>query len=251
MALILLWPLHEELRRSGSLHVPAAAVRRFRDLAARAWAPVAGLALLLILQEIHVIVVKHEASDDAAGAYAAAAVAGKAIIWVAVGLGLYLLPEAARRTKSGIDARPVLVQTLALIGVLALPMVAGLHRGRAAAARDRVRRGLRPGRERSAVARHVDGAARLRLPRGAVPARTRQGAVHRGARHRRRRRAAAPAAGRRAPAQRRARPVRPSARARRGGDHDLVPQRCAPGRRAGPWRLAVSTRPPSTASRAG
>ena len=123
MALILLWPLHQELERSGSLHVAGAAVRRFRDLAARAWAPVAGLALLLILQEIHVIVVKHEASDDAAGAYAAAAVAAKAIIWVAVGLGLYLLPEAARRTKSGIDARPVLVQTLALIGVLALPMV--------------------------------------------------------------------------------------------------------------------------------
>ena len=123
MALILLWPLHQELERSGSLHVPTAAVRRFRDLAARAWAPVAGLALLLILQEIHVIVVKHEASDDAAGAYAAAAVAGKAIIWVAVGLGLYLLPEAARRTKSGIDARPVLMQTLALIGLLALPMV--------------------------------------------------------------------------------------------------------------------------------
>jgi glycosyltransferase involved in cell wall biosynthesis/O-antigen/teichoic acid export membrane protein len=123
MAIVLLWPLHHELERSGSLHAAGAAVRRFRDLAARAWAPVAGLALLLILQEIHVIVVKHEASDDAAGAYAAAAVAAKAIIWVAVGLGLYLLPEAARRTKSGIDARPVLVRTLALIGALALPMV--------------------------------------------------------------------------------------------------------------------------------
>jgi glycosyltransferase involved in cell wall biosynthesis/O-antigen/teichoic acid export membrane protein len=123
MALVLLWPLHHELERSGSLHVTDAAVRRFRDLARRAWAPVAGLALLLILQEIHVIVVKHEASDDAAGAYAAAAVAAKAIIWVAVGLGLYLLPEAARRTKSGIDARPVLGRTLALIGAVALPMV--------------------------------------------------------------------------------------------------------------------------------
>ncbi len=123
MALVLLWPLHQELERSGSLHATGAGVRRFRDLAARAWAPVAGLALLLTLQEIHVIVVKHEASDDAAGAYAAAAVAAKAIIWVAVGLGLYLLPEAARRTKSGIDARPVLVRTLALIGALALPMV--------------------------------------------------------------------------------------------------------------------------------
>ncbi len=123
MAVVLLWPLHRELERSGSLHATGVAVRRFRDLAARTWAPVAGLALLLILQEIHVIVVKHEASDDAAGAYAAAAVAAKAIIWVAVGLGLYLLPEAARRTKSGIDARPVLVRTLVLIAALALPMV--------------------------------------------------------------------------------------------------------------------------------
>ena len=123
MALVLGVPLHQELERSGSLHVTGVAVRRLRDLIGKAWAPVAGLALLLILQEIHVIVVKHEASDDAAGAYAAAAVAAKAIIWVAVGLGLYLLPEAARRTKSGTDARPILRQTLILIGVLALPMV--------------------------------------------------------------------------------------------------------------------------------
>jgi len=123
MALVLLWPLHQELERSGSLHRAGVHVRRFRDLVGRAWAPVAGLALLLTLQEIHVIVVKHEASDDAAGAYAAAAVAAKAIIWVAVGLGLYLLPEAARRTKSGIDARPVLIRTLALIAAIALPMV--------------------------------------------------------------------------------------------------------------------------------
>jgi glycosyltransferase involved in cell wall biosynthesis/O-antigen/teichoic acid export membrane protein len=121
MTLLLAIPLRRELARTASLTAPA--VDRFRDLVGRAWAPVAGLALLLTLQEIHVIVVKHEASDDAAGAYAAAAVAAKAIIWVAVGLGLYLLPEAARRTKSGVDARPVLIRTLALIGALALPMV--------------------------------------------------------------------------------------------------------------------------------
>jgi glycosyltransferase involved in cell wall biosynthesis/O-antigen/teichoic acid export membrane protein len=121
MALLLALPLRRELELHGSLSAPN--VHRFRDLVGRAWAPVVGLALLLTLQEIHVIVVKHEASDDAAGAYAAAAVAAKAIIWVAVGLGLYLLPEAARRTKSGLDARPVLVRTLALIAALALPMV--------------------------------------------------------------------------------------------------------------------------------
>jgi glycosyltransferase involved in cell wall biosynthesis/O-antigen/teichoic acid export membrane protein len=96
---------------------------RLRDLLGDAWVPVLGLTLLFALQEVHVIVVKHEATEDAAGSYAVAAVAAKAIIWVAVGLGLYLLPEAARRTKLGGDARPVLVRTLALIAAAAVPMV--------------------------------------------------------------------------------------------------------------------------------
>jgi O-antigen/teichoic acid export membrane protein len=107
-------------------HLPAPAVggvARLRDLLAGARAPVAGLTLLFVLQEVHVIVVKHEADSDAAGSYAVAAVAAKAIIWVAVGLGLYLLPEVARRAGGGVDARPVLKRTLALIGVLAVPMV--------------------------------------------------------------------------------------------------------------------------------
>src|SRR5439155_7684677 len=63
------------------------------------------------------------ASKDAAGAYAAASVAAKVIVWVAIGLGVYLLPEAARRTRLGRDARPVLVRTLALIALVALPIV--------------------------------------------------------------------------------------------------------------------------------
>lgn len=107
-------------------HLPPGAgirVARLRDLLVGARAPVAGLTLLFVLQEVHVIVVKHEASSDTAGSYAVAAVAAKAIIWVAVGLGLYLLPEVARRAGAGVDARPVLTRTLALIGVLAVPMV--------------------------------------------------------------------------------------------------------------------------------
>ena len=79
--------------------------------------------LLFALQELHVIVVKHEADADAAGSYAVAAVAAKAIIWVAVGLGMYLLPEAARRVRGGEDARPILLRTLALIAAAAVPMV--------------------------------------------------------------------------------------------------------------------------------
>jgi glycosyltransferase involved in cell wall biosynthesis/O-antigen/teichoic acid export membrane protein len=102
---------------------PAGDEPRLRDLLSDAWVPVLGLTFLFALQEVHVIVVKHEASADAAGSYAVAAVAAKAIIWVAVGLGLYLLPEAARRAKAGGDGRPVLVRTLALIAAAAAPMV--------------------------------------------------------------------------------------------------------------------------------
>ena len=85
-------------------------------------APVAALTLLFVLQELHVIVVKHEVDGDAAGAYAVAAVAAKAIIWVAVGLGLYLLPgDGAALGEPAMDARPILARTLALIAVVRVP----------------------------------------------------------------------------------------------------------------------------------
>jgi glycosyltransferase involved in cell wall biosynthesis/O-antigen/teichoic acid export membrane protein len=103
--------------------VPHGEGTRLRELLAGAWVPVIGLMLLFALQELHVIVVKHEADGDAAGSYAVAAVAAKAIIWVAVGLGMYLLPEAARRVRGGEDARPILLRTLALIAAAAVPMV--------------------------------------------------------------------------------------------------------------------------------
>lgn len=102
---------------------PGEDAERLRDLLAGSWAPVLGLTLLFTLQEVHLIVVKHEASGDDAGSYAVAAVAAKAIIWVAIGLGMYLLPEATRRAKLGEDARPILLRTLALIAALSVPMV--------------------------------------------------------------------------------------------------------------------------------
>jgi O-antigen/teichoic acid export membrane protein len=116
---VLAVPLHRHL----PARHPGAPTARLRDLLAGAWAPVIGLTLLFALQEVHVIVVKHEASSDAAGSYAVAAVAAKAVIWVAVGLGLYLLPEAARRAKTGVDARPILASTLGLIACFGVPMV--------------------------------------------------------------------------------------------------------------------------------
>ena len=117
IALVLARPLAHEL--------PGRRDRRpLLDLLVGAWIPVIGLTLLFALQEVHVIVVKHEVSDELAGSYGVAAVAAKAIIWVAVGLGMYLLPEAARRSHEGIDPRPVLMRTLTLIALAALPMVA-------------------------------------------------------------------------------------------------------------------------------
>ena len=75
--------------------------RRLRALVGDAWAPILGLTLLAVLQNIDVILVKHQIGGDKAGSYAAAAVAAKAVIWVAVGVGLYLLPEATRRAARG------------------------------------------------------------------------------------------------------------------------------------------------------
>ncbi len=120
MALLLLAPLREELPQPNP---ERAAESPLRELLVGARAPVVALTLLLAIQELHVIVVKHEASGDAAGSYAVAAVAAKAIIWIAVGLGMYLVPEAARRTKTGEDARTILVRCLALIVVAGIPMV--------------------------------------------------------------------------------------------------------------------------------
>jgi O-antigen/teichoic acid export membrane protein len=120
IAAILLVPLHRQLV---GVNPELAEDLRLRELLAGAWIPVISLTLLLGLQELHIIIVKHEASEDAASSYAVAAVAAKAIMWIAIGLGLYLLPEAARRAKTGEDARPILVRTLGLIAAMAVPMV--------------------------------------------------------------------------------------------------------------------------------
>jgi O-antigen/teichoic acid export membrane protein len=120
VGLVLLVPLRRQL---AGMNPELAEDLRLRELLAGAWIPVISLTLLLGLQELHIIIVKHEASEDAASSYAVAAVAAKAIMWIAIGLGLYLLPEAARRAKTGEDARPILVRTLGLIAAMAVPMV--------------------------------------------------------------------------------------------------------------------------------
>jgi O-antigen/teichoic acid export membrane protein len=94
-----------------------------RALLVRAGVPVAALALVAWMQDGNVIIVKHVASGKQAGSYAAAAVAAKAIMWIAVGLGLFLVPEAARRARLRQRADGVLASTLGLVALVGVPMV--------------------------------------------------------------------------------------------------------------------------------
>src|SRR5947209_12997883 len=95
----LLWiPLSRQISHARVDEEPG---HRLRDLIARAWAPICALGLMSWLQDGHVIVVKHLASSHAAGAWVAASVAAKAIMWVASGLASYRVPETATRARQG------------------------------------------------------------------------------------------------------------------------------------------------------
>ena len=101
----------------------AAPQHRLRALARDAAVPIAGLTIVAALQNVDVILARHGLSDDVAGVYAATTVAAKALVWIAIGVGMWLLPEAVRRAASGRDPRPVLGRALALIAVLAVPVL--------------------------------------------------------------------------------------------------------------------------------
>jgi O-antigen/teichoic acid export membrane protein len=92
-----------------------------RALARTAIVPISALVLVAALQNVDVIMARHALPEDPAGVYAATAVAAKFIVWVAVGIGLWVLPEATRRAAADVDPRPVLARALALIATLAVP----------------------------------------------------------------------------------------------------------------------------------
>jgi len=110
-------------RRRIGVASAAHAAERLRDLVSGAWPAVIGLFLVAVLQNVDVILVKRTIGGDAAGAYAAAAVAAKAVVWVAIGVGLYLLPEATRKAGAGEDPRPVLLRALGVVAAVAVPML--------------------------------------------------------------------------------------------------------------------------------
>ncbi len=89
----------------------------------RAWAPIAGLIVLAVLQNIDIIAAKHRFTGNLASSYAATAVAAKVLIWVAIGAGFYVVPEVSRRRAAGEDTRPVLAQALGIILVCSVPVL--------------------------------------------------------------------------------------------------------------------------------
>lgn len=92
-------------------------------LAAGAWSAIIALTLLMALQSLDVIIAKHELPDDEAGSYTAAAVAAKVLIWVAIGLAVYVVPEASRRAARGDAPFGALAQALGAIALLAVPVL--------------------------------------------------------------------------------------------------------------------------------
>jgi O-antigen/teichoic acid export membrane protein len=86
-----------------------------------AWVPIAGLAVIQLLQNLDLIAAKHRFDADLASSYAATAVAAKVLIWVAMGAGFYLVPECSRRRAEGKDTRRVLLQTVGIVAVCAVP----------------------------------------------------------------------------------------------------------------------------------
>ena len=87
----------------------------------QAWAPIAGLIVIAVLQNIDIIAAKHRFGRDLASSYGATAVAAKVLVWVAVGAGFYLVPEVSRRRAGGEDTRPILFRALGIIVVCAVP----------------------------------------------------------------------------------------------------------------------------------
>ncbi|MGH2927829.1 MAG: hypothetical protein ACRDL8_06470, partial [Solirubrobacteraceae bacterium] len=90
----------------------------------RAWAPIAGLIVIAVLQNIDIIAAKHRFPTHVDSSYAAVAVAAKVLIWVATGAGFYLVPEVSRRRGAGEDTRPILARALLIVAVCAVPVLA-------------------------------------------------------------------------------------------------------------------------------
>ena len=128
MGLYCAWALRRQIERAATTDaagqaVPAAAALTLWAHVKRAWAPIAGLIIIAVLQNIDIIAAKHRFSTSVASSYGATAVAAKVLIWVAMGAGFYLVPEVSRRRAANEDTRPVLFQALGIVAVCAMPVL--------------------------------------------------------------------------------------------------------------------------------
>ncbi|MBV9536595.1 MAG: hypothetical protein JO321_14410 [Solirubrobacterales bacterium] len=128
MSLYCAWELRRRVRAGEQTAAGERLVRRAVGAAIglwthvrRAWVAIAGLAVIQLLQNLDLIAAKHRFSSDMASSYAATAVAAKVLIWVAMGAGFYLVPECSRRWSEGTDTRPVLLKTVGIVAVCAVP----------------------------------------------------------------------------------------------------------------------------------
>jgi O-antigen/teichoic acid export membrane protein len=105
------WRLHSAAAGAFGLgrHVRSAAV------------PIIALGIIQLLQNLDLIMAKHRFTDRVASSYAVVAVAAKVLIWVSMGASFYLVPETSRRRAQDQDTRPVLLRSLAIIAVCAVP----------------------------------------------------------------------------------------------------------------------------------
>jgi O-antigen/teichoic acid export membrane protein len=111
------------LRRAVPATAGPRSARTLWQILASSGLPVAALAVIQFLQNIDLIIAKHLFDERVASAYAATAVAAKVLIWLAMGVGYYLVPETSRRHAQGHDPRPVLLQSLGMIAVCAIPVL--------------------------------------------------------------------------------------------------------------------------------
>jgi O-antigen/teichoic acid export membrane protein len=127
--IVMCWCCARELYRQ----VAGPSYRRWRlasaadgvlDLGRHVWAavvPITALAIITLLQNVDLITAKHRFSDRVASSYAVAAVAAKVLIWVAMGAGFYIVPETSKLRSLGRDPRPVLLRSLGVVLLCALP----------------------------------------------------------------------------------------------------------------------------------
>jgi O-antigen/teichoic acid export membrane protein len=137
------WLVHaSKEERTGAVHAPRVAQRPTalngrRDLGELRGAPsrrqrplldlgssLVAMALLAYLQNVDIVVLGREAPHSS-GAYAAISVASKALVFAAIALGGYLLPEAAIEWHRGGHALRQLGTTLAVLAIPGAALLVG------------------------------------------------------------------------------------------------------------------------------